>query len=98
MHFWQLSSSVIAVYARIYTAANTCSETLGIRRLSRTKTRDAGRLRHCIHRATEAKLTQICDFPAGTGVTLTSVLSLAANVSTILRWRARPDDGKHSGR
>jgi hypothetical protein len=25
-------------------------------------------------------------------------IPLAANVSTILRWRARPDDGKHSGR
>ena len=23
---------------------------------------------------------------------------LAANVSTTLRWRARPDDGEHSGR
>ena len=25
-------------------------------------------------------------------------IPLAANVSTILRWRARPDDGEHSGR
>jgi len=25
-------------------------------------------------------------------------LPLAANAGTILRWRVRPDDGKHSGR
>jgi len=49
-----------------------CSEMLGIRRLSRTKTRDAGRPRHRVHHAVEAKPAQTCDFPASTGITLTS--------------------------
>jgi len=41
---------------------------------------------------------QTRDFPANAGLSLTSVRPLARNVSTIVRWQARPDDGEHSGR
>ena len=44
------------------------------------------------------KPAEMCAFPASAGTILTPARSLARIVSTVLRWRARRDDGEHSGR
>ncbi len=72
---------------------------MGARWLLKTETPDAGQLRrHRVHRAVETKPAQMRDFPIGADVIMTLVQPLARNVSTFLCWRARRDDGEHSGR
>ena len=58
---------------------------------------DGSRMRRCVRRAAKAEPIQMHDLPVSTSIILPLVRSLARIVSMILRWRAWPDDGEHSG-